>query len=394
MDASTEVAKLFASFEDCKFDHQGTEAWRARDLQALLGYTEWRNFREAITRAWDSCAQSGNDVSVNFLSSAGDASWVPGEVFVGVNKNPKGGRPSEDVILTRRAAFLVAMNGDPRKPAIAFAQQYFATATRTLQVLTQRLAETNRLQARGELSETENRFQGILYEHDVDGPGIGRIRSMGDEVLFGGNDTKAMKKKWKIKGKRPLADFAPEVLIRAKQLGAAMTAHNVKAHNLRGEAAIADEHVDNNQTIRVTLTSRGIVPEKLAHEEDIKKIERRHASEAKKLTAPVKVKNIQASKSLNVKAPKVPKAKKPTVKSMVEWFSTNHERAVECSPHDSEEGGYLWPTAEVSEVLEEQFPSASPDLIEAAMLELDDDGPWITQEFTQALEEDRRSDSV
>ena len=288
MSMNVEVAKLFASFEDCKFTHDGAEAWTARKLMALLGYDRWENFREAIKRAWESCEAAGIDPSLNFLVGNGIYPWVPTEVFRGVTKNPQGGRPSEDVILTRRAAYLIAMNGDTRKHEVAFAQQYFAASTRTLEVIQQRLVESARMQTREKLTETEARFQGVLYQHGVDGEGIGRIRSKGDEVLFGGKNTQDMKDKWSVPKGRPLADFAPEVVNIAKQLGAAITTHNVKTNDLTGEDQIAAEHIENNKMVRGGLKSRGIVPENLQGEDDIKKIQRRHASEAKKLTAPPK----------------------------------------------------------------------------------------------------------
>lgn len=300
MSSKAEVSKLFASFEDCKFEHDGAEAWRARDLMRPLGYAAWQDFRNAIKRAWDSCEATGIDPASNFRIGDGAAAWAPGEVFRGAPKNPKGGAPSEDVILSRRAAYLLAMNGDPRKPAVAFAQHYFASATRTLEVLTQRLADAERMAARGELAETESRFSGVLFEHGVDGDGIGRIRSKGDEILFGGNDTKEMKKKWGA-GKNPLADFSPEVAIRAKQLSAAITTHNVKTNEIRGEASITVEHVENNKMVRGGLESRGIRLEELEGEEDIKKIERRHASEAKKLIAPPKEKKPKETTAKNAK---------------------------------------------------------------------------------------------
>lgn len=284
--SATEVSKLFRSFEDFCFDLNGAEAWRARDLMAGLGYVRWENFREAIKRAWESCSAAGHDCASNFLVSDGSQAWIPSEVFRESTKNPLGGRPSEDVILTRRAAYLVAMNGDPTKAEISFAQQYFAASTRTLEVIEQRLGEAARLQAREKLTETEKKFQGVLYNHDVDGAGIGRIRSKGDKVLFGGNDTEDMKDKWNVPAKRPLADFAPEVVVVAKQFATAITTHNVKQNKLKGEYAITGEHLTNNASVRATLGKRGIVPEAVEPEEDIKKIERRHASDAKKLTAP------------------------------------------------------------------------------------------------------------
>jgi DNA-damage-inducible protein D len=213
MQDKSEISRLFASFEECCFQHDGADAWRARDLMHGLGYVRWENFREAIKRAWQSCETAGIDPARNFLVGDGSIAWAPDEVFRGLTKNPQGGRPSEDVILTRRAAFLVVMNGDPAKPEIAFGQQYFAVSTRTLEVIQKRLAEVARLQEREKLTETESHFQGVLFERDVDGPGIARIRSKGDAALFGGRDTKTMKELWRVPANRPLADFAPEVAV-------------------------------------------------------------------------------------------------------------------------------------------------------------------------------------
>lgn len=279
----TDIAVLFQSFEDCRFDHKGVDAWRARALMPLLGYDKWERFRGVIGRAWESCRSAKIDPAANFLIGEGDGVWLPEEVIPASGKNPQGGRPSEDVILSRYAAYLVAMNGDPRKPEVAFAQQYFAAATRAFEVIEQRVAEAARLQAREKLTETESKFQGVVFQRDVDGFGIARIRSKGDAVLFGGNDTKTMKEKWGVPESRPLADFAPEVIVVGKQFATAITTHNIKTNDLRGEDAIAVEHIANNQTVRDALRERGIAPEKVKPEEDIKKVERRHASDVRKM---------------------------------------------------------------------------------------------------------------
>jgi DNA-damage-inducible protein D len=157
------------------------------------------------------------------------------------------------------------------------------------------LVEADRLTARGELTETESKFSGVLFDAGLDRDAVARVRSRGDEVLFGGNDTRTMKKKWGVPEKRPLADFAPEVAIRAKQLGAAITSHNVKANKLSGEDVVCEEHETNSDAVRSTVLSRGIVLEKLPPEEDIKKVERRHGAEAKKLTKPDKKAKKKAS---------------------------------------------------------------------------------------------------
>lgn len=282
------VSRMFASFEELCFQHNGADAWRARDLMSGLGYTKWENFRAVLQRAWEACIAAEIDPALHFLTGDGAHEWEPDEVIPDARKNPQGGRPREDVILSRKAAYLVAMNGDTRKPEIAFAQHYFAAATRTLEVLQQRMRETSRLKARRDLAETELKFQGVLYERGLTGTEISTIRSKGDQELFGGRSTAVMKTIWKVPKSRPLCDFAPEVIVIAKQLAAAMTTHNTQVHDLRGEAPISMEHVANNRSLRSGLTDRGIVPEAVKPEEDVKKVERRHAADLKALGKPAK----------------------------------------------------------------------------------------------------------
>lgn len=140
-----------------------------------------------------------------------------------------------------------------------------------------------RLDARERLRESEKTLSQNIYERGVDDEGFGRIRSKGDEALFGGNTTLAMKNKFGITQYRPLADFLPTLTIAAKNLATEMTNHNVAQADLHGESAITREHVQNNVSVRDMLGQRGIHPENLPPEEDIKKLERRVKSEEKKL---------------------------------------------------------------------------------------------------------------
>lgn len=248
------------------------EFWYARDLQAILGYTEWRNFLKVIEKAKESCSNGGASTENH---------------FVGVNKMVEIGSTAEraidDLMLTRYACYLIAQNGDPRKDQIAFAQSYFAIQTRKQEIIEERIQLQERMRARQKLRESETELSKNIYERGVDEQGFARIRSKGDAALFGGNTTQAMKNQLSIPDKRPLADFLPTVTIAAKNLATEITNHNVRQNDLQGEPSITDEHVQNNRSVRNMLVERGIKPEELPPSQDLKKLERRVKSDEQRL---------------------------------------------------------------------------------------------------------------
>jgi DNA-damage-inducible protein D len=248
------------------------EFWYARDLQQMLGYVQWRNFLEVVEKAKKSCQTAGAIVQNHFA----DVSKM-----VGIGSGAE--RAIDDIVLTRYACYLIAQNGDPRKEPIAFAQTYFALQTRKQELIEERLRLHDRLQSRQKLTESETELSKNIYERGVDNQGFGRIRSKGDAALFGGHTTQEMKDKLEVSGSRPLADFLPTVTIAAKNLAAEITNHNVKENDLQGEPAITGEHVQNNTSVRTMLGERGIKPEELPPEEDLKKLERRVKSSEKKM---------------------------------------------------------------------------------------------------------------
>lgn len=259
------IVKLHRNFEECAHEKDGVEFWYARELQGLLGYERWENFEHAIEKAKIACSKAKQSIADHFRDVT---KTIP---------MPKGAaKEVPDMMLTRYACYLIAQNGDPRKEEIAFAMSYFAVQTRKYEIVEERLAEWERLQSREKLSLSEKQLSGLLFERGVDGMGFARVRSKGDEALFGGHNTQAMKEKLGIPEKRPLADFLPSVTIKAKELATEVTNFNIKRNPaLTKEAPITDEHVRNNQHVREMLGKSGIHPEDLPPAEDVKKLERK-----------------------------------------------------------------------------------------------------------------------
>jgi DNA-damage-inducible protein D len=233
------------------FEKTGLEFWLARDLQVLLGYTQWRSFEAVIEKAITSCINAG---------------YEPGDHFAQMRKMVDLGsgakREIDDIALTRYACYLIAQNGDPSKDPIAFAQTYFAVQTRKQEIIEQRIAEVERLNARRKLTLTEKELSGIIYERIGDPQGFGRIRSRGDQALFG-KTTEQMKQRLNVPNNRPLADFLPTITIKAKDFANEITNFNIKRDDLKTEAGITREYVKNNQDVRKLLVNRDIKPEEL-----------------------------------------------------------------------------------------------------------------------------------
>lgn len=172
----------------------GTEFWSARDLMKLLGYVDWRKFEESIRRAVQSAINTGlvPEKTLQYIASelvpgAGKQSGNPdfeGSDMVGGAAHHAGNpdfegfthlRPvsrmvdrgfgdkqqlSRDYQLSRIACYLVAMNGDPRKPEIASAQAYFALQTRRAETGVASLSRTDVVRiVREELGDMESRLE-------------------------------------------------------------------------------------------------------------------------------------------------------------------------------------------------------------------------------------------
>ena len=272
------IAELFKKFEDACYDYKGIECWSARDLQIILGYSQWRNFKNVIDKAQKSCEQAGEDTKNHFAEFSKMV-----QIGSGAQKE------IEDIALTRYGCYLIAQNGDATtKSEIAFAQTYFAVQTRKQEIIEKRLLDIARVTAREKLSQSEKKLSGIIFERGVDNRSFAIIRSKGDQALFGGRTTNDMKRILKIPENRPLADFLPTLTIKAKDFATELTSHNVVDKDLKGDNQITKEHIENNLAVRKILNDRGVKPEQLPRSDDVKKVERKLETEEKNILKDVK----------------------------------------------------------------------------------------------------------
>ena len=174
-DSSTNTPTL-QSFEGLKkINSHGAEYWSARELQSLLGYSQWRRFEDAIRRAILSCQTSGNN---------------PDYHFAGAGKPIPGGKGAvqvvEDYHLSRFACYLIAQNGDPRKPEIANAQKYFAVQARRQELSDQLSADAERLELRRQTAEEFKALSGAARQAGVENRMFGVFHDAGYKGLYGG----------------------------------------------------------------------------------------------------------------------------------------------------------------------------------------------------------------
>lgn len=254
------------SFEQLKQTNDyGAEFWSARDLQPLLGYTQWRRFEDAIKRSITSCEQSGNDPQ-NHFAGAGK--------MVGLGSGSA--REVEDFQLSRFACYLIAQNGDPRKPEIAHAQKYFAIQARKQELSEQLAADQERLELRKQTSEEFKMLSGAAQQAGVQDRMFGVFHDAGYKGLYGGLGGDAIKARKNIPAKEQLLDRMNATELAANQFRMTQTRDKLARENIGNQQQAIRTHEEVGKEVRAAIERiGGTLPEQIPPAEHIKEVEKR-----------------------------------------------------------------------------------------------------------------------
>ena len=262
------------TFEDLKLTNtHNAEYWSARDLQSLLGYSQWRRFEQAIERANTSCKESGNS---------------PDHHFAGAGKPITGGKGAVQIVddyhLSRFACYLIAQNGDPRKPEIAQAQKYFAVQTRRQELSDQAAADLERLELRKQTAEEFKALSGAAQDAGVQNKMFGVFHDAGYKGLYGGLGRDAIKVRKAIPDKDNLLDRMNATELAANQFRMTQTRDKLGREQVQNQSQAIQTHEQVGKEVRDAIKRiGGTLPENIAPAEHIKDVEKRLKSATPKL---------------------------------------------------------------------------------------------------------------
>lgn len=243
-------------FESIKqIDGDGNEYWFARDLQEVLEYSEWRNFSKIIEKAKNACKASGHIVQSEFV----DTNKL---VDVGANLQ----RSIQDIVLSRYACYLIAMNGDPRKEVIALAQTYFAVKTHEQEQLELQKEDSLRLQIRQDIKEHNISLAEAANQAGIKEPRDYAIfQNEGYKGLYGGLGVKQIHARKGLKKSQKILDHMGSTELAANLFRATQTDEKLRREGIKGKLQANKVHYDVGAKVRQTIKELGgTMPEDLA----------------------------------------------------------------------------------------------------------------------------------
>lgn len=246
----------------------GQEFWYARELQQVLGYTEWRNFQKVIDKAITACNNSKNKASDHFV-----------EVNKTISMPKSASKSISDYQLSRYACYLIVQNGNPHKEVIALGQSYFAVKTRQQELIEnyEKLTETQkRLAIRAEMKEHNKQLVAAAKDAGVETSlDYAIFQNYGYMGLYGGLKAQDIKERKGLKKSQNILDHMGYEELAANLFRATQTEAKLRRENIQGKAQANQTHFDVGHEVRQTIERLGgTMPEDLpTPEKSIKELE-------------------------------------------------------------------------------------------------------------------------
>jgi DNA-damage-inducible protein D len=244
---------------------QGHEFWSARDLARVLEYTDFRNFIAVLTKARQSCANSGHTVADHFVD-------INEMVAIGSGAQ----RVLEDWALSRYACYLVIQNADPSKPLVALGQTYFAVQTRRQEIADDKALreDKTRLLLRAEMKKHNKNLAGVAKQASVVQPlDYAIFMDHGYRGLYGGLGMRDIHARKRLSSKEHVLDHMGSTELAANLFRATQTEEKLRRENVRNKIQANRIHNDVGRKVRRTIHELGgTMPENLPVAESIKKV--------------------------------------------------------------------------------------------------------------------------
>lgn len=252
-----------------KIAPNGQEFWMARDLMAILGYSEWRNFKGVIEEAKVACDLSGVSSTYHFVDTTDEMTGGKGAQI-----------QRENLYLSRYACYLVAMNGESTKPEIATAQTYFAIQARKQELYDQLTDEEKRIALRERVSIANRYLGGAAKNAGVQNFAI--FYDAGYRGLYGGLGLADIKSRKGISIKEDLLDRAGRAELAANEFKATQTEERLTRESVKGQQNATRVHHEVGKHVRAAIAKiGGTMPENLPAEESVKKLKAKRTKVAK-----------------------------------------------------------------------------------------------------------------